>query len=116
MGLIALITSTGNANSTRLRLAQFHALLVPVTRAINPHIALSTVLLTIHIVPMAKLSFERGFLASVQWGMDYCPLYRAAGCPLFRGFYCIRVYGETIGTFDIVRCIVHGCQPMRGVR
>ena len=68
MGLIALVTSTGNANSTRLRLAQFHALLVPVTRAINPHIALSTVLLTIHIVPMAKLSFERGFLASVQWG------------------------------------------------
>ena len=49
MGLIALVTSTGNANSTRLRLVQFHALPVPVTRAINPHIALSTVLLTILI-------------------------------------------------------------------
>ena len=47
MGLIALITSTGNTNSTRLRLVQFHALPVPVTCAINPHIALSTVLLTI---------------------------------------------------------------------
>ena len=47
MGLIALVTSTGNANSTQLRLVQFHALPVPVTRAINPHIALSTVLLTI---------------------------------------------------------------------
>jgi len=49
MGLIALATSTGNANSTQLRLMQFHALPVPVTHAINPHIALSTVLLTIHI-------------------------------------------------------------------
>ena len=48
-GLIALVTGTGNANSTRLRLVQFHALPVPVTRAINPHIALSTVLLTILI-------------------------------------------------------------------
>ena len=41
MGLIALITSTGNANSTWLHLVQFHALSVPV-----PHIALSIVLLT----------------------------------------------------------------------
>ena len=49
MGLIALVTSTGNANSTRLRFAQFHASPVPVTRAINPHIALSIVLLTIGI-------------------------------------------------------------------
>ena len=23
---------------------------------------------------------------SVQLGMDYCPLYGVAGCPLFRGF------------------------------
>ena len=46
-GLIALVTSTGSANSTRLRLVQFRTLPVPVTRAINPHnIALSTVLLT----------------------------------------------------------------------
>ena len=49
MGLIALVTSTGNVNSTWLHLMQFHALPVPVTRAINPHIALSTVLLTIHV-------------------------------------------------------------------
>ena len=49
MGLIALVTSTGNTNSTRLRLVQFHALLVPVTHAINTHITLSTVLLTILI-------------------------------------------------------------------
>ena len=41
MGLIAIITSTGNANSTRLHLMQLCALPVPVTRAI----ALSTVLL-----------------------------------------------------------------------
>ena len=37
MGLIALVTSTGNANSTQLRLVQFQALPVPVTRAINPN-------------------------------------------------------------------------------
>ena len=49
MGLIALVTGTGNANCTRLHLMQFPALPVPVTHAINPHIALSTVLLTIHI-------------------------------------------------------------------
>ena len=36
MGLIALVTDTGKANSTRLRLVQFEALPVPVTRAINP--------------------------------------------------------------------------------
>ena len=36
MGLIALVTDTGNANSTRLCLVQFHTLPVPVTRAINP--------------------------------------------------------------------------------
>ena len=48
MGLIALITGTGNANCTRLLLVQFHTLPVPVTRAINAHIALSAVLLAIH--------------------------------------------------------------------
>ena len=52
MGLIALVTGTGNANCIRLRLVQFHALPVPVTRDINPHIAHSTVLLTICITPM----------------------------------------------------------------
>ena len=36
MGLIALVTGTGNANST---LVQFHALPVLVTRAINPLVA-----------------------------------------------------------------------------
>ena len=52
MRLIALVTGTGNANCTRLRLVQFHVLPVPFTHAINPHIALSTVLLTIRIVSL----------------------------------------------------------------
>ena len=43
MGLTALVTSVGNANSTRFRLVQFQALPVPVT---HPRIALSTMLLT----------------------------------------------------------------------
>ena len=55
MGLIALVTGTGNTNCTRLCLMPFHALPVPVTRAINPHIALSTVLVTIHIVCLPDL-------------------------------------------------------------
>ena len=33
---MGLTISTGYTNSTRLRLVQFHALPVPVTRAINP--------------------------------------------------------------------------------
>ena len=73
MGLIALVTGTGNANSTRLRLVQFHALPMPVTRAINPHIALSTVLLTIHIVcslPNIGLSFCILDLTSVLYIID----------------------------------------------
>ena len=47
MRLIARVTGTGNANSTRLHLVQFHALPVPDARAIDPHTALSTVLLAI---------------------------------------------------------------------
>ena len=35
-------------------------------------------------------------IVSVQLGLDYCPLYGVAGCPLFE---CIEVCGETIGTF-----------------
>ena len=54
MGLIALIISTGNANSTQLLLVQLHALPVPVTHAVNPYIALSTVLLTIEIDQILK--------------------------------------------------------------
>jgi len=36
MGLITHVTGTGKANSTQLRLVQFEALPVPVTRAIDP--------------------------------------------------------------------------------
>ena len=36
---------------------------------------------------------------SVQLGTDYGPLYGVAGCPLLRGFWCIKVYGETTGVF-----------------
>ena len=72
MGLITLVTGTGNANSTRLRLMQFHALPVPVTRAINPHIALSTVLLTIHIYGI--------ILLCVVFSLNSDPLCRFTWC------------------------------------
>ena len=66
MGLIALITGTGNANCTRLRLVQFHTLPVPVMSAINPHIALSTVLLTIHILLSIIMNST---VESAIWGL-----------------------------------------------
>ena len=40
-----------------------------------------------------------------NWECKECPLYRVAGCPLSRGFYCIEVYREMMGTFRIY----HGC-------
>ena len=47
-------------------------------------------------VGVAKLFVERT-IVSVLLGMDYCPSGVAG---------CIKVYGETIGTFRIVRYIV----------
>ena len=75
MGLIALVTGTGITNSTRLRLVQFHALPVPVTRAINPHIALSTVLLTIQ----SDMNIEEGAIEEGDNAMEcnYVPYMSA---------------------------------------
>ena len=42
-------------------------------------------------------------IAQALTGPKQCPLYGVAGCPPFRGFQCIEVYGEAIGT---VRYIV----------
>ena len=39
----------------------------------------------------------------VEWDRENCPLYRVAGCPLFRGCLSIKVNGRTVGTFRIVR-------------
>ena len=39
----------------------------------------------------------------VEWDRENCPLYRVAGCPLFRGCLSIEVNGKTVGTFRIVR-------------
>ena len=80
MGLIALVTGTGKANSTRLRLMQFHALPVPVTCAINPHIALSTVLLTIHSTLTAVYIPNIG--PSVCTHSSFRGLYFNLGCKL----------------------------------
>ena len=52
-----------------------------------------------------------------NWECKKCPLYGVAGCLLFRGFYCIEIYGEATGTFRIIRYIVgvrDGC-PLSGV-
>jgi len=65
------VTSTGNANNTRPRLVQFHTLPVPVALAINPHIALSTVLFTIHINCTSSLA-----RAGVAWN-EIFPLVHA---------------------------------------
>ena len=39
------------------------------------------------------------YIAQAQTGPKQCLLYGVAGCPQFRGFQCIEVYGEAIGTF-----------------
>ena len=42
-----------------------------------------------------------------NWDRESCPLYRVAGCPLFRGCLSIEVNGRTVGTFRIV-CYIMG--------
>ena len=46
-------------------------------------------------------------------------LHGTMGCPLFRGFHCIKVYGEMFGTLELsvivkVSSTVEGC-PLSGV-
>ena len=41
-----------------------------------------------------------------NWDRKNCPLYRIAGCPLFRGCLSIEVNGRTVGTFRIARYIM----------
>ena len=44
-------------------------------------------------------------MLAYNWDHKNCPLYRVAGCPLFRGL-SIEVNGRTVGTFRIARYIV----------
>ena len=39
-------------------------------------------------------------------GTEKVSVLRSSGCPLFRGFQCIEVYGDTIRTVTSVRYIV----------
>ena len=48
-------------------------------------------------------------IVCVQFGERTVSVIRSSGCPLFRGFQCIEVYGETVGTFRIVPDIVGVC-------
>ena len=45
-------------------------------------------------------------MLAYNWDCKNCPLYRVAGCPLFRGCLSIEVNGRTVGTFRIVRYIM----------
>ena len=51
---------------------------------------------------------NRGHLVLLvyNWDRENCPLYRVAGCPLFRGCLSIEVNGMAVGTFIIVRYIM----------
>ena len=58
-------------------------------------------------------------LFAYNWDCVNCPLYRVAGCPLFRGCLSIEVNGRTVGTFRIVHYVswvsaIQGC-PLSGV-
>ena len=46
------------------------------------------------------------FCCACSNGTELVSVYGVVGCMLFRGFQCIEVYGEVIGTFKIVRYIV----------
>jgi len=73
MGLMALVTSTGNANSVQLRLMQFQALPVPFNCAINPHTALSIMLLTIPWLILVHYLFHRR-RDRIWWFPEQCSL------------------------------------------
>ena len=57
---------------------------------------------------VANCPFYVGYSLCVQarWDGERCPFYGVAGCPLFRGFQCIEVYGDTIRTVTSVCYIV----------
>ena len=58
---------------------------------------------------MRRVSAKSGSLSillAYNWDRERCPLYGAAGCPLFRGCLSIEVNGRAVGTFRIVRYIV----------
>ena len=52
------------------------------------------------------LNRGRWVLFAYNWDRKKCPLYRVAGCPLFRGCLSIEVNGRTVGTFRIVHYIM----------
>ena len=45
-------------------------------------------------------------IAVHNWDRENFPLYRVAGCPIFRGCLSIEVNGRAVGTFRIVRYIL----------
>ena len=63
-------------------------------------------------VDKCPLNWGLQVLFSYNWDCENCPLYRVAGCPLFRGCLSVEVNGRTVGTFSIY----HGCLLLRGVR
>ena len=64
-GIISTRNWIGKANSIRHSLVLFQGLLMPVTHAINPHIALSIVLLIIHIAVYTSPQIQISLLLHV---------------------------------------------------
>ena len=56
-----------------------------------------------------KYPLNRGHKVLFEYNCENCPLYRVAGCLLFRGCSSIEVNGKTVGTFRIVRSIMGIC-------
>ena len=57
-------------------------------------------------VDECPLNRDRCVLFAYSRDRETCPLYRVAGCPLFRGCLSIEVNGKTVGTFRFIRYIV----------
>ena len=57
-------------------------------------------------VNKCPLNWGHWVLFAYNWDRENCPLYRVAGCPLFRDCLNIEVNGRTVGTFRIVLYIV----------
>ena len=60
------------------------------------------------------MSNSANVLYVYDWERERCLLHRVVGCPLFRDFSHIEVYGETVGTFRIV-CYIVGVLLLMGV-
>ena len=66
---------------------------------------------------VANCLLHGGFFTQKSiWGTIYCPFYRVAGCPLYRGYACMDFIGKIIGTQRFVvyiKAAIEGCPSIK---